>query len=307
MYIMAEALTDKVMHIGGFDSYEIVDRHPGAFFEHAGQASVPAQDLSPPLDEYVTMDSGTGCVHTAPGFGADDYQTCLRYGMEMVVPVDDQGRHTAYAGKYAGMKTEESNPVILRGHEGSPARSSLSGHDRPQLSPLLALQGPHHLPRHAAVVLLRRVLQGRGLRRLRERASWNPEWGKDRMISMIRERTDWCISRQRRWGLPIPVFYCKTAASPWCTDETIAPCPSSSARAPTPGLKTGRRHGALPEGFTCPHCGGKNSPRRGHAGRLVRFRLHPLRRHAEGSGLLALHHVYRGSRSVPRLVPVQRF
>ena len=65
------------------------------------------------LADYVTMDSGTGCVHTAPGFGADDYQTCRRYGMEMVVPVDDQGRHTDYAGKYAGMKTEASNPVIL--------------------------------------------------------------------------------------------------------------------------------------------------------------------------------------------------
>ena len=65
------------------------------------------------LADYVTMDSGTGCVHTAPGFGADDYQTCRRYGMDMVVPVDDQGRHTDYAGKYAGMKTEESNPVIL--------------------------------------------------------------------------------------------------------------------------------------------------------------------------------------------------
>ena len=65
------------------------------------------------LADYVTMDSGTGCVHTAPGFGADDYETCKRYGVEMVVPVDDQGRHTDYAGKYAGMKTEESNPVIL--------------------------------------------------------------------------------------------------------------------------------------------------------------------------------------------------
>ena len=66
------------------------------------------------LADYVTMDSGTGCVHTAPGFGADDYQTCKRYGMDMVVPVDDQGRHTDYAGKYAGMMTEESNPVILK-------------------------------------------------------------------------------------------------------------------------------------------------------------------------------------------------
>ena len=60
--------------------------------------------------EYVTMDSGTGCVHTAPGFGADDYETCKRYKIEMVVPVDDRGRHTDYAGKYAGMTTDESNP-----------------------------------------------------------------------------------------------------------------------------------------------------------------------------------------------------
>ena len=66
------------------------------------------------LADYVTMDSGTGCVHTAPGFGADDYQTCKRYGMDMVVPVDDQGRHTDYAGKYAGMIVDESNPVILK-------------------------------------------------------------------------------------------------------------------------------------------------------------------------------------------------
>ena len=65
------------------------------------------------LADYVTMDSGTGCVHTAPGFGADDYITCMRYGMDMVVPVDDQGRHTEYAGKYAGLKTDESNPIIL--------------------------------------------------------------------------------------------------------------------------------------------------------------------------------------------------
>ena len=73
------------------------------------------------LADYVTMDSGTGCVHTAPGFGADDYQTCKRYGMDMVVPVDDQGRHTDYAGKYAGLKTEESNPIILADMKASGA------------------------------------------------------------------------------------------------------------------------------------------------------------------------------------------
>ena len=115
MYIMAEALTEKVMGIGGFDRYEIVETHPGSFYENmlASHPFLPKTSRLV-LADYVTMDSGTGCVHTAPGFGADDYQTCLRYGMDMVVPVDDQGRHTDYAGKYAGMKTEESNPVILQ-------------------------------------------------------------------------------------------------------------------------------------------------------------------------------------------------
>ena len=115
MYIMAEALTGKVMRIGGFDSYEILETHPGSFYENM-LAKHPFLDKTSRLllADYVTMDSGTGCVHTAPGFGADDYLTCLRYGMDMVVPVDDQGRHTDYAGKYAGMGTDESNPVILK-------------------------------------------------------------------------------------------------------------------------------------------------------------------------------------------------
>ena len=114
VYIMADALTEKVMHIGGFDSYEVLEQHPGDFFENmlADHPFLPKTSRLV-LADYVTMDSGTGCVHTAPGFGADDYLTCKRYGMDMVVPVDDQGRHTDYAGKYAGMTTEESNPVIL--------------------------------------------------------------------------------------------------------------------------------------------------------------------------------------------------
>ena len=159
---MAEALAEKVMKIGGFDSYEIVETHPGAFFENmlASHPFLPKTSRLV-LADYVTMDSGTGCVHTAPGFGADDYQTCTRYGMEMVVPVDDQGRHTDYAGKYAGHEDRGVQPRHPGGHEGE-RRSLCQRGDRPQLSPLLALQEPHHLPGHPPVVLLRGVLQGRG-------------------------------------------------------------------------------------------------------------------------------------------------
>ena len=114
IYIVAEALAEKVMRVGGIEKYEILETHPGSFFENMLADHPFLPKTSRLLNaEYVTMDSGTGCVHTAPGFGADDYQTCRRYGMNMIVPVDDQGRHTDYAGKYAGMKTEESNPVIL--------------------------------------------------------------------------------------------------------------------------------------------------------------------------------------------------
>ena len=101
-YILAEALTEKVMKAGGIEHYEIAARFVGSDFEYM-KARHPFLDKDSLLccAEYVTMDSGTGCVHTAPGFGADDYETCKRYKVELVVPVDDQGRHTDYAGKYA--------------------------------------------------------------------------------------------------------------------------------------------------------------------------------------------------------------
>ena len=158
------------MKIGGFDSYEIVETHPGSFFENmlADHPFLPKTSRLV-LADYVTMDSGTGCVHTAPGFGADDYVTCKRYGMDMVVPVDDQGKHTAYAGKYEGMTTDASNPVILQDMKdnGTLFASEDIVHSYP---PLLALQAAHHLPCHPPVVLLRGQLQGRGHRRLRGRA-----------------------------------------------------------------------------------------------------------------------------------------
>ena len=114
-YILAEALTEKVMKAGGIEHYEIAGRFTGSDFEYM-KARHPFLDKDSLLccAEYVTMDSGTGCVHTAPGFGADDYETCKRYKVELVVPRGRPGRHTDYAGKYAGMKTDESNPVILQ-------------------------------------------------------------------------------------------------------------------------------------------------------------------------------------------------
>ena len=256
IYIMAEALMEKTMKMGGFESYEVIASYPGAFFENM-LAQHPFLDKTSRLvwAEYVTMDSGTGCVHTAPGFGADDYQTCMRYGMDLVVPVDDYGRHTDYAGKYAGLKTEESNPIILADMKESGALFA---------SEEIVHSYPHH-DRCKKPVIFRATPQwfcsvesfkDQAVAAI-ENVKWYPAWGEDRMISMIRERADWCISRQRRWGLPIPVFYCQDCGKPVSTPESIEKISALFDEYGSNAWFEKEAMELVPEGFTCPHCGGK--------------------------------------------------
>ena len=257
MYVIAEALVPAVMKAGKVESYEIVETHEGRFFEYmlADHPFLPKTSLLM-LADYVTMDSGTGCVHTAPGFGADDYVTCMRYGTEMVVPVDDQGRHTDYAGKYAGLGTEESNPIILADMKESGALFASEDimHSYP------------HCWRCKKPVIFRATPQWfcsvdsfkEEAIKACEAVRWIPAWGKERMGAMIRERADWCISRQRRWGLPIPVFYCGDCGKPVCTEESVEAVASLFEKEGSNAWFDRTAAEILPEGFVCPHCSGKS-------------------------------------------------
>ncbi len=255
--IIAEDLVDDVMAKAGVTDYETVETHTGDFFEYM-LARHPFMDKTSLLMEtdIVTTDDGTGLVHTAPGFGMDDYLVCMQYKTDMVVPVDDQGRHTEYAGKYAGLTTDESNPVILA--------------DMKESGMLFATQDVVHAYPHCwrckNPILFRATPQWFcSVDSFKEEAiaacedvRWLPAWGKERMGAMIRERADWCISRQRRWGLPIPVFYCGDCGKPVCTDESIEAVASLFEKEGSNSWFDRSAADILPEGFTCPHCGGKH-------------------------------------------------
>ena len=255
-YVVAEALLEKTMTAGGIESYEVLDRFEGNFFEYM-TAQHPFLDRDSLLvtAEYVTMDSGTGCVHTAPGFGADDYHTCRRYNMDLIVPVDDRGFQTAEAGKYAGMRYDASNAQIVEDlkADGFLFASQVFNHSYPHCwrckSPIIFRATPQWF---CSVDAFKDDAA-----KACDDVQWLPLWGKDRMVAMIRDRADWCISRQRRWGLPIPVFYCKDCGKPVCTPESIAHISDLF-----------REHGSniwfakdamelIPNGLSCPNCGGK--------------------------------------------------
>ena len=253
-YIVAEALANKTMLEGGVEKFDVLCSMPGREFEYmkAQHPFIDRESLVVNAD-YVTMDSGTGCVHTAPGFGADDYVTCCRYNIDIIVPVDDRGYQTKDAGKFAGMYYAESNTAILEDMKESGAlfASEDIEHEYPHCwrckSPIIFRATPQWFCSVDA-------FKGDAVKAC-EDVRWLPVWGGERMVQMIRERADWCISRQRKWGLPIPVFYCEDCDEVICTTETIDRVSAIFGEKGSNAWFDMEASELLPEGFVCPKCG----------------------------------------------------
>ncbi|MBR2473991.1 MAG: isoleucine--tRNA ligase [Clostridia bacterium] len=222
-YIIASELLETVAKTVGLGDYEVLGTLKGRDMEGM-KAAHPFMDRPSYVicGAHVTLESGTGCVHTAPGFGAEDFDVWRKYeGLpELIVPVDAKGKMTAEAGKYEGLTTAEANVAILADITESGA---LLGLER--------IVHPYpHCWRCKNPIIYRATEQWfASVKEMTEQAvkacddiQWIPAWGKDRMVAMIRERNDWCISRQRNWGVPIPILYCRDCGKYIVNEETIS-------------------------------------------------------------------------------------
>ena len=254
-YVMATELAASALAAAKIEQYETVGTISGSELELM-TAEHPFLDRESLVivGDHVTLESGTGCVHTAPGFGVDDFEVCRKYKqLPIVVSVDAKGVLTEEAGQFAGLTTDEANKKIAMHLD--------------ETGNLLALQKIIHQYPHCwrckSPILFRATEQcfcsisdfaDKAVEAINT-VEWIPGWGKDRITGMVKDRSDWCISRQRTWGVPIPIFYCEDCGAEIINDETIKNI-SDIFRAE--GADAWYAHEAselLPDGYKCPKCG----------------------------------------------------